>query len=97
MTAVAVGVVAGFDSCRGARRGGHVRRRQNRHIVVKVAGRDCLLSPILLRCQAVPTACAPVSSNETGIICLHWPLIEIVYCGVSYGFGHLNYFEINRQ
>ena len=37
------GVMAGVDQWRI----GHVRRRQNRHIVVKVAGRDCLLSPIL--------------------------------------------------
>ena len=48
MTMVVVGLWLGLTHG-GARRGGHVRRRQNRHIVVKVAGRDCLLSPILAR------------------------------------------------
>ena len=75
----------------------YVRQRQNRHIVVKVAGRDCLLSPILARYQAVLNACAPVNLSSTEIIFMKLPLIKTVYCGASYGFGHLNHCEINRH
>ena len=87
------GVMAGVDQWRI----GHVRRRQNRHIVVKVAGRDCLLSPKLARQCAASIACAQVNSNNSDIICSKWPPIKIVYCGVSYGFSHIDLCEINRH
>ena len=48
--------VTGFVAWLESWRGGHVRLGQNRHIVVNVAGRDCLLSPILAGCQAALTA-----------------------------------------
>ena len=43
---IVAGVAVKFDKCGG----GHLGMRHNRHIVVKVAGRDCLLSPILAVC-----------------------------------------------
>ena len=63
VTKFVAGVVAGFGSCCS----GHVKRRQNSHIVVKVAGRDCLLSPILVRHRVAPVRrsiqTAPLSSR----------------------------------
>ena len=78
-------------------RGSYVRQRQNRHIVVKVAGRDCLLSPILARYHAVLNACAPGNSSSNEMIFMKLPLIKTVYCEVSYGFDHLDHCEINRH
>ena len=54
MIMVTTSFLAWLDSWRGS----CVRQWQNRHIVVKVAGRDCLLSPILVGYQAVLKACA---------------------------------------
>ena len=47
-------IVAGAAVKFGSWCGDHLRRRQNRYILLKVAGRDCLLSPILaLRIKAL--------------------------------------------
>ena len=51
-------------------RGGNARRRQNRYLMDKVAGRDCLLSPIIVSSLMAQTACAPADSNITNSKCL---------------------------
>ena len=71
---IVTGFAAEFDSWIGD----HLRRQQNLHIVVKVAGLDCSLSPILAGRRTAAIAVAPLNSNSTDIICLKRSLIKIV-------------------